>query len=308
MTDPKVVVPYKPFVMQEGMTLESINNAPNLSAEAKKYIAIFDADGNGTFSKREADVFNATSISTTVFGATLSTEYKNGEIKYTTIPNNIETFKYAPQGVVKVDEVLSENIVKSDKSEEKEIKGTKVYTELPVYENIKQEVVKYSKTDKIIAGIEFQEGLVKDVQVADDWDWSDGEEGPNNRQYQITLNDGSELTCRVQDENDKAKIYMENGTLVFKGVRQMYFMNNHYDENEHKEVYSNIGKYKFVGCRGFVNTNGQDGESIVTAHRVMQDGSTQKSSLSLYDGTEYEGEKLHDSYVITDNDVFYCGN
>ena len=117
MTDPKIVVPFKPFVMQEGMTLEDVNNAPNLSAEAKKYIAIFDADGNGTFSKREADVYNATSISTTVFGTSLNTEYKNGEVKTTTIQGDIASLKYAPEGEVKPTEVPVENVVKNDKKE-----------------------------------------------------------------------------------------------------------------------------------------------------------------------------------------------
>ena len=119
MTDPKIVVPFKPFVMQEGMTLEDVKNAKNLSAEAKKNIAIFDADGNGTFSKREADVFNATSISTSVFGTSLNTEYKNGEVKTTTIQGNIASFKYAPQGEVKPTEVPVENVVKNDKKEVK---------------------------------------------------------------------------------------------------------------------------------------------------------------------------------------------
>ena len=53
MTDPKIVVPFKAFVMQEGMTLEDVNNAPNLSAEAKKHIAIFDADGMELLAKEK---------------------------------------------------------------------------------------------------------------------------------------------------------------------------------------------------------------------------------------------------------------
>ena len=119
MPDPKVVVPYKPFVMQEGMTLKDVNNAPNLSAEAKKHIAIFDADGNGTFSKREADVFNATSIKTRVWGTSLNTVYKNGEVKSATIQGDVASLKYAPEGEIKPTEVPVENVVKNDKKEVK---------------------------------------------------------------------------------------------------------------------------------------------------------------------------------------------
>ena len=79
-------------------------------------------------------------------------------------------------------------------------------------------------------------------------------------------------------------------------------------EEDKKYLYSNVGKYKFVGCQGMVNTDEIPGEQITSAHRIMPDGIKQESCLKVWDGYKKDGsskvvgDKLSDIYILTEND------
>ncbi len=215
MPDPKVVVPYKPFVMQEGMTLKDVNNAPNLSAEAKKHIAIFDADGNGTFSKREADVFNATSIKTRVWGTSLNTVYKNGEVKSATIQGDVASLKYAPEGEIKPTEVPVENVVKNDKKEVDTVRKEIIYNEKGNVEEEKH----YSQNGALLYSMEDKNSKKTEKYYQEDGKpisektivWPSG-----NTELEKKYSTDGILVYLMEDKNGKKteKHYQEDGKPI----------------------------------------------------------------------------------------------
>lgn len=200
------------------------------------------------------------------------------------------------------------NDSKNVNNEECEILGDRKLITLPEYNKPQEERV--SPKDKCIGGVEFQEGLVKDVQITNAGAQFNIDFSPNaDKTYTVTLIDGSSFDYAPQVGTNKAQVYMENGVLVLKGIRRMYFHNQHYSEKDSKQVYSNIGNYKFVGCQGAVNTEDVPGEKITTAHRVMPDGTKQESCIGIIweqrntNGSyKVVGDKLTDHYILTDND------
>ena len=190
---------------------------------------------------------------------------------------------------------------------EKEIIGERKLTQMPTYN--KNETEKISPNDRIIGGVEFQKGLVKKVEITHNGNMFDVDASPyGDKTYTVTLENGVEFDYVPQVATNKAQVYMENGELVLKGIRRMYFNNHHYSEEDKKYLYSNVGKYKFVGCQGMVNTDEIPGEQITSAHRIMPDGIKQESCLKVWDGYKKDGsskvvgDKVSDIYILTEND------
>ena len=90
------------FAITVGMTPQDVIDSKEATAQQKKMACVFDSDGNGEYSQREADVFNATTITDRgKNNISLWTRYKDGTKKETIIKENINTFKYSPNGDVK---------------------------------------------------------------------------------------------------------------------------------------------------------------------------------------------------------------
>lgn len=101
MTGTKVAS-QRTLVIKPGMTPEDVKKAPNATLEQKAMAHIFDADGKDGFSQREAEVFNATSITNNgKNGVSLWTTYADGTKKETKVAGDLTAFKYAPSGDVK---------------------------------------------------------------------------------------------------------------------------------------------------------------------------------------------------------------
>lgn len=137
--------------------------------------------------------------------------------------------------------------------------------------------------------------MVTNIEINKDFGFGvDG--SPNeNYFYTVTLADGSTVNFVPQYATNKAKVSKENGALIFEGLNRMYFT---------KEG-SKLGKYKFFGCDGFVNTVGDARDQVTSGHRRLPDGSTQESCLFLCDG---RNPKEKDVYKVTENDKLYGGN
>ena len=98
----EVKVTTRTFTVKEGMTLQEVVNSPKATAMQKKMVAVFDSDGNGVYSKREAAVFNATTISDHgKDGVSLWTKYADGSRKETVLKGDLNALKYAPKGTIR---------------------------------------------------------------------------------------------------------------------------------------------------------------------------------------------------------------
>ena len=90
------------FIVKAGMTPQDVINSKEATAQQKKMAYVFDSDGVAGYSKREADVFNATLITDRgQNGVSLWTRYKDGSKKETRYVGDVTSFKYAPTGEVK---------------------------------------------------------------------------------------------------------------------------------------------------------------------------------------------------------------
>lgn len=146
-----------------------------------------------------------------------------------------------------------------------------------------------------IGNVVFDKGLVTSIEINEDYGFGVGSSPAGNSAYTVTLSDGSTVNFVPQYATNKAKVSKKDGALVFEGLNRMYF---------NKEV-SKLGKYKFFGCTGFVNTEGGAGDRVTSGSRRLSDGSRQESSLFLCEGRDPQ-EK--DVYKVTENDRMYGGN
>ena len=90
------------FVVKAGMTPEDIVKSANATPQQKKYAVIFDSDGIKGYSQREADIFNATTITERGNqGISLWTRCADGSKKETKFKGDIASFKFVPQEAVK---------------------------------------------------------------------------------------------------------------------------------------------------------------------------------------------------------------
>ena len=93
------------LIIKEGMTPQYVKDYTGefeATPQQKILAYIFDSDGVPGYSQREADVFNATTITCRgKEGFSLWTTYQDGTKKETRVPlGDIASFKYAPQGKV----------------------------------------------------------------------------------------------------------------------------------------------------------------------------------------------------------------
>lgn len=164
--------------------------------------------------------------------------------------------------------------------------------------------IKRGEQADTIGNVVFDKGLVTSIEVNEDYGFGVDASPDGNSAYSVILSDGSRLEFVPQYETNRARVSKKDGALVFEGLNRMYFTNNH-EEDDIK--YSNIGKYKFFGCNGFVNTSGQAGEQITSGHRKFPDGTVQESRLCLTDNRLRVPEEK-DIYSVTENDRMYGGN
>ena len=94
-------VQVRKLVIKEGMKPSDVINSDKATDLQKKYAAIFDADGNG-YSKQEAAVFNATTISDKgKKGVSLWTRYADGTVREFSFKGDAAAFKFTPLEEVK---------------------------------------------------------------------------------------------------------------------------------------------------------------------------------------------------------------
>ncbi len=92
-----------PFTLEAGMKPEDVIKSNLATDQQKKLAHIFDADGIEGYSQREANIFNATTITDNGNeGFTLCTTFADGSKKSETIGLDVvQNYKYSPDGDIK---------------------------------------------------------------------------------------------------------------------------------------------------------------------------------------------------------------
>lgn len=155
-----------------------------------------------------------------------------------------------------------------------------------------KQFLKYGEQADTIGNVVFEKGLVTEANVKADSGFDLDFSPHGDTRIWVVLSDGSGIEFAPQYATNKARVTKQDDALVFEGLNRMYFSSTD----------KKLGKYKFFGCQGCVNTsNGKDGDVVISGHRRMPDGTIQKSSLFLCDKNVHESPEK-DVYRVTDSD------
>lgn len=109
----KTTVQRRKFVVKAGMTADDVKKSKDATALQKKYANVFDSDGQKGFSQKEANLFNATTISEKADGSIMFwTRQKDGTKKGTLMSGDINKMHYSFEGSIKPYYKIVKKIVK----------------------------------------------------------------------------------------------------------------------------------------------------------------------------------------------------
>lgn len=102
MSIEKTTMQHRKFIVKAGMTADDVKKSKDATALQKKYANVFDSDGQKGFSQKEADLFNATTISEKADGSIMFwTRQKDGTKKGTLMSGDINKIHYSFEGSIK---------------------------------------------------------------------------------------------------------------------------------------------------------------------------------------------------------------
>ena len=96
------IVEKRKFIVKAGMTVDDVKNSKEATALQKKYASSFETDGKKGFSKKEADLFNATTFSEKADGSVIFwTRQKDGTKKGTKFDSKDNNIQFTSDDEVK---------------------------------------------------------------------------------------------------------------------------------------------------------------------------------------------------------------
>ena len=113
MSIEKTTLQHRKFIVKAGMTADDVKKSKDATALQKKYANVFDSDGQKGFSQKEANLFNATTISEKADGSIMFwTRQKDGTKKGTLMSGDINKMHYSFEGSIKPYYKIVKKIVK----------------------------------------------------------------------------------------------------------------------------------------------------------------------------------------------------
>ena len=102
MSIEKTTVQHRKFIIKAGMTADDVKKSKDATELQKKYANVFDSDGQKGFSQKEANLFNATTISEKADGTVMFwTRQKDGTKNGVKFSGNVNDMKYSTKSEVK---------------------------------------------------------------------------------------------------------------------------------------------------------------------------------------------------------------